>query len=87
MIEQEVMGFGFMMIAMTLSACFGMYWFYKARTYQMKVKQYGSRLAKYEHALKEVQRHTGLSEFLEQNEWATTEDFFNFLAKDAMKKY
>lgn len=87
MIENEVMGFAIMMIALTSSICFGLYWFLQARTYKTKVEQNDSRLAKYEHALLEVQRQTGLMEFLDENDWATTEDYFASVAKDAMKKY
>lgn len=87
MIENEVVGFAVMMIALTSGICFGLYWFLQARKYKSKMAKQDSRMAKYEHALLEVQRQTGLMEFLDENDWATTEDYFTFLAKDAMKKY
>lgn len=42
------------------------------------------KMVRYEKALKECIEQNGLLKFLEENEWATQEDYFVKLAKEAL---
>jgi archaellum component FlaC len=40
---------------------------------------------KYENVLREVEQQKGLLDFLDNNDWATTEDYFVYLSREAFK--
>lgn len=44
------------------------------------------KLTKYEEALKEVIEQKGLVNFLNENDWATTEDYFAHIAREALRE-
>lgn len=44
-----------------------------------------ARTELYEKALKEIVNQNGLMKFLDDNDWATSEDYFAYVARKALK--
>jgi len=54
--------------------------------HQAIIFKQSEKLMRYEKALKECIEQNGLMDFLDENDWATSEDYFVKLAKEALYK-
>lgn len=52
--------------------------------YYKKAIEHRDKSEKYEQALVEINEQKGLMEFLDNNEWATSEDYFAHVARKAL---
>ena len=52
----------------------------------MEIDELKEKIERYEKFLKECIEQDGLMDFLDKNDWATQEDYFSHLGKEALNK-
>lgn len=54
---------------------------------RLKLSKVQAKIERYEKVLIEINKQTGLLDFLDKNDWAIPEDYCSFLAKEVLNAY